>query len=238
MNIRTLLFIEFQVLIVVAIAGLFIWRYWYQPKQLEAQRAAHVIPVAARVPGAVPAPPAPAAAVVPASPSVVSAPPVKAVPVPAPTTRRSLLKNGSFSEHLANWSMWRDAKTYPNALKVITVPASSGTRTALRIENPYKAQIGVQQLARVESGSVYRLSAAVRSVATHDTNVIFGGRVACYLPPQPEYDIVWVTEYNQWWRRERIFTNEVDGVATIYVHLGYGNVATTGEFTDITLEKL
>lgn len=238
MTIRTLLFIEFQVLIVVAIAGLFIWRYWYQPKQLEAQRMAQVVPVAPAAPATVAAPPAPAPAAVPTSPPAVSAPPAKPVPAPAPTTRQSLLKNGNFSERLANWSMWRDAKTYPNALNVVLVPGPSGARTALRIENPYKAQIGVQQLARVESGSVYRLSATVRSVATHDTNVIFGGRVAFYLPPQPEYDIVWVTEYNQWWRRERIFTNEVDGVATIYVHLGYGNVATTGEFTDITLEKL
>jgi len=246
MTIRTLLFIEFQVLIVVVIAGLFVWRYWYQPKQLEAQRTAQVVqarpPAAGLAPAAASASAAPVAPRGPAVPAPATPvrPSVPAVPAPttAPVTRSLLLKNGNFSEGLANWSLWRDGKIYSNSVTVISVPGPSGTRTALRIENPYKAPIGVQQLARVVSGGVYRLSASVRSVAGHDTNVIFGGRVAFYLQPQREQEIVWMTEYNQWWRRELVFTNCVDGVATVYVHLGYGNVATTGEFTDIVLEKL
>jgi|GEM_PF-1270798 len=251
MTIRTLLFIEFQVLIVVVIAGLFVWRYWIQPKQVEAQRMAQVVqappPAAAPAPGApavasgsapaTPVPPGAPAAPVPAV-SVAPGAPAVSAPTPAPAGRTSLLKNGNFSEGLANWSLWRDAKIYSNSVSIISVPGPSGARAALRIENPHKAQIGVQQLARVTSGSVYRLSAAVRSVAGHDTNVIFGGRVAFYLQPQREQEIVWMTEYNQWWRRELVFTNLVDGVATVYAHLGYGNVATTGEFTDIVLEKL
>ena len=226
MTIKTLLFVEFQILLVVAVAALLIWRYWYLPQKLEALRVPSAVQVA-------PAPPAaaPVAAPVPlAAPAATPAAPVVAVP--------SLLKNGQFAERLTHWTLWRDAKIYSNAVHVITAPGPAGDRMVLRIENPYKAQVGVQQLARVVSGQVYRLSASVRSVATHDTNAIFGGRVAFYLQPQQEQEIVWMTEYNQWWRRELVFTNLVDGVATVYAHLGYGGVATTGEFMHIALEKV
>ncbi len=47
-----------------------------------------------------------------------------------------------------------------------------------------------------------------------------------------------MSEYNQGWRKELILTNQVTGMATVYVHMGYGNVASTGEFSDIRLEKM
>jgi hypothetical protein len=34
------------------------------------------------------------------------------------------------------------------------------------------------------------------------------------------------------------FTNSVTGVGALYVHMGYGNVASTGDFADIRLEKV
>lgn len=245
MTVRTLLFIEFQVLVVLCIIGLFVWRYWYQPRQYQQQQARRIaatqVAATSQVKEAVTTPsriqvvpqaPARAAAQV-ASRTVASG----QQQVQAARTQ-SLVKNGDFSAGLANWSLWREAKARPELIRVVSFSTSQGERHALRIENPYRVPIGVQQPVRVTSGSVYRLSAMVRSVAGHDTNVIFGGRVAFYLPPQREHEIVWMTEYNQWWRRELVFTNLVDGVATVYVHLGYGNVATTGEFTDIVLEKL
>ncbi|MCX7847487.1 MAG: hypothetical protein N2595_05625 [bacterium] len=246
MTVRTLLFIEFQVLVIVIIVGLFVWRYWYQPRQLDAQRRAQIAEV-------VPQPEiAKKEATVPTSAQVPSVRVSGINDVGTATVERtrvvrtspgrggveSLLKNGDFSSGIANWTFWRDAKLYPYLIKVVKVPGPTGVRNVLRIENPDKRQVGVQQLARVVSGGVYRLSAAVRSLAGHDTNTLFGGRVAFYLQPQKEFEIVWMTEYNQWWRRELIFTNVVDGVATVYAHLGYGNVATTGEFTDIVLERL
>ena len=48
----------------------------------------------------------------------------------------------------------------------------------------------------------------------------------------------WMSEYNHWWKKDLIFTNQVSGIATVYVHMGYGGVASTGEFTNISLEKL
>lgn len=245
MTVRTLLFIEFQVLLVVCIIGLFVWRYWYQPRQYQRQQASRIaaaqVAVTSQVsatattsPGIQVTPQAlPALGTQGANQSVASGQ-VSAQAGPL----HSLLKNGDFSAGLANWGLWREAKARPETLRVVSFSTPQGVRYALRIENPFCAPIGVQQPVRVTSGTVYRLSAMVRSIAGHDTNVIFGGRVAFYLPPQREQEIVWMTEYNKWWRRELIFTNLVDGLATVYVHLGYGNVATTGEFTDIVLEKL
>ena len=43
--------------------------------------------------------------------------------------------------------------------------------------------------------------------------------------------------YNKWSKKEIVFTKLVNGIATLYIHMGYGNVATTVEFADIRLEK-
>jgi hypothetical protein len=35
-----------------------------------------------------------------------------------------------------------------------------------------------------------------------------------------------------------VFTNQVTGMAVVYVHMGYGKVASTGEFSDVRLERI
>ncbi len=47
-----------------------------------------------------------------------------------------------------------------------------------------------------------------------------------------------MSECTDWWRRQVEFTNQVTGTAVVYVHLGYGKVASTGEFSDIRLERI
>ncbi|MEA3496282.1 MAG: hypothetical protein U9R42_09630, partial [Bacteroidota bacterium] len=69
-------------------------------------------------------------------------------------------------------------------------------------------------------------------------NIFFGGKLAFFIPGQKEKQIIRISEYNQWWRKELIFTNQVSGIATVYVHIGYGNVASTGDFTNIRLEEI
>jgi len=39
-------------------------------------------------------------------------------------------------------------------------------------------------------------------------------------------------------KKELIFTNQVSGIAIVYVHMGYGNVASTGEFANISLKRI
>ncbi len=140
-----------------------------------------------------------------------------------------LLKNGRFFDSIKNWNYWQLGKTYPNSIKI--------NNGVLKIQNPYKKLIGVQQRVNVVSGAVYRLSGVARSVATTQADMIFGGRISFYLPPQKEQQLVWMSEYNQWSQKELVFTNKVTGTATILVHLGYGGVGTTGEFTNVRLEK-
>ena len=156
----------------------------------------------------------------------------------APAAAPNCLKNGNFADGLEKWALWREARKHPEAVQAVDVGAHPSIAAAVRIENPWAELIGVQQLVNVSSGAVYRLSGQARSTAATDASIIFGGRIGFYLPPQKGREIVWMSEYNKWWRKELVFTNDVDGRATVYVHMGYGNVGSTGEFTDIRLERV
>ncbi|MCX7846708.1 MAG: hypothetical protein N2595_01550 [bacterium] len=146
-------------------------------------------------------------------------------------SERNLVVNGTFGEGLLHWRPWRD-ESITNTLWVIGGEDGS----ALRMANPRGTLAGVQQLVRVHSGTVYRLRARARSV-TDSAEQLFGGRVAVWLPPQPEPQLVWLYSDGSWREQVTMFTSRVSGVACVYVHLGYGNVATTGEFSHVRLEE-
>lgn len=150
----------------------------------------------------------------------------------------NLLKNSVFSQGLAYWSPWQYAKQNSNVLAVVTYPGVHGNYRALQIANPRGELVGVQQIVRVVSGEVYQLRAACRSMITNDSRILFGGRVAFYHPPELERQLVWTTEFNNWWTRSLVFTAEASGVGVVLVHMGYGRVASTGEFADVRLEHL
>jgi len=78
----------------------------------------------------------------------------------------------------------------------------------------------------------------VCSTVTNNPNILFGGRIAFWQKGQKEKQIIWMSEFNKWWKKELIFTNQVTEITTVYIHMGYGNIASTGEFTNISLEKL
>ncbi|MCX7001956.1 MAG: GDSL-type esterase/lipase family protein [bacterium] len=163
---------------------------------------------------------------------------VQSTPLTVSSKSALLLNNGAFRDGLKGWQYWSDACQQTNSIALVPVQGMPGVRQALRIMNPHKKLVGVQQTVHLESNAVYRLSGIVRSLATKASEILFGGRVALWLPPQPEQQIVWMSEYNNWLHKELVFTNQVSGTAVVYVHLGYGNVATTGEFTDVRLEKV
>lgn len=149
-----------------------------------------------------------------------------------------LLVNGAFDDGLAHWELWNAARTASDSVRVVPAWTSPGMRHALRVENPQRLLVGVQQRVVLKSNAIYRLGGTARSIATTRSDLLFGGRLAIWQPPQPEREIVWMSEYNDWWQKYLVFTNQMNGTAVVYVHLGYGNVATTGEFTNITLEEL
>ncbi len=245
MNLKTLLIVELHVVAVLAIAGVLAWRLWYVPRHLQTAKPAETVVVGVPPtspetdPAAVPAPSAKPVAQPAAQPAAKPA----AQPTTSPATsaaalsdgKGNLLKNGSFAEGLKCWTFWRAARDVKDAVVVVPIEYYNNT-SAARINDPQGELMGVQQLVSVESGKVYRLSGAVRSLATTDSSVLFGGRIA-FFQPQREHELKWVTENTNWWEQSLVITNDVTGVATVYAHMGYGNAHSTGEFTCIRFEQ-
>jgi len=219
---KTKLFIILFVILMVA--ALFGWRYYYLPNVVMAKRTP--VDQKTKIDSASEE----------KTGEVKSAPVVNIRTEPKVVEKLNLLKNGSFNEKFKNWQLWHSAKTLSNTVKIINVTGKK-FRNAVRIENPMKKLVGIQQRVRVISNAVYKLSGIARSLG-NDKSIIFGGRIGFYLPPQKEKQIVWMSEYNNWWKKELVFTNQVTGIATVYVHMGYGGVASTGEFTNIRLELI
>jgi len=71
-----------------------------------------------------------------------------------------------------------------------------------------------------------------------DSSKLFGGRIGFNIKGQKEKQIVWMMENNKWTEKSLTFTNKVSGTATLFVHLGYGNISQTGEFKSITFKEL
>jgi len=145
----------------------------------------------------------------------------------------NVLRNGSFSAGLEGWQPWRHGVAHTNLLSV----RQEGGQTFARIENPLAQLIGLQQTVVLRSGTVYRVRASARA-PQNDPRSLWGARVAVYLPPQPEHAVVWMYQDNTFTTREVVFTNQTDGIATVYAHMGFGIIAATGEFTGIAVEQL
>ena len=150
----------------------------------------------------------------------------------------NVLKNSKFNLHTVYWRSWQFAQRHTNWVNVVTKPGEGGDYHALCIADADGSLVGVQQTVNVVSGKIYRLSGSARSVVTNSSAILFGGRIFFRMSPQPEYQLTWSTEFNQWWRKKIIITNTVTGVALVVVHMGYGNKASTGEFADVRLERL
>lgn len=155
-----------------------------------------------------------------------------AMPLPETTWGANLLRNAAFTDGMQHWLPWRDDDITNT---VWFVRDTHGI--AMRMANPRGTLAGVQQLVPLVSGGVYRLSARVRSLG-EDPARLFGARVAVWLPPQPEPHLVWLYEHAGWRAQSVLFTNYVNGAACVYIHLGYGSAASTGEFADVRLERL
>ena len=159
-------------------------------------------------------------------------------PLPPPKPGRNLLADSMFKEGWHFWQRWCEAAALSNEISLVSAEAVGTGAHAARIENPRTNYFGVQQRADVVSGGVYRLCGTVRSVATNNASMVFGGRIAFYLQPQPQVFLLWYPECNQWTEKSVLFTNQVTGTAVVYAHMGFGNVPSTGEFTNIRLEQV
>jgi len=150
----------------------------------------------------------------------------------------NLILNGSFTNEKKYWNPWQYANKYSNLVKVVDYKGKSGNYKALRIENPYAKLIGLNQAVKLQENKIYKLSAAARSTVTNSSAIIFGGRVGIRLPHQKERSLIWMTEFNDWWKKGIVITNKFSGTAIVYIDMGYGNVVSTGEFSDVRVEEI
>ncbi len=227
-----------SVILFIAVASVFGYRYWYVPNFVMPKTVSVVV-------SPQPKPQIKKTVTVTKKSEPIVKAKNKAIPSAVPVQimdknkiYKNLIKNNVFKNEKDRWQPWQHAKKQSENIKIVNVKNNINFDSALRIENPNAVLIGMQQLASLKSGTVYRLSGFVRSPLNHDDGKIFGGRLALFLPPQKEKQIVWMSKSNKWLEKELIFTNQVSGTAVVYVHMGYGGVACTGEFTNIKLEKL
>lgn len=134
------------------------------------------------------------------------------------------------------WKKWSAGGPALGETAITHTEVDGRTQSVVRIANTATHYFGLLDRVYMESGGVYRMSGMARYAGPPPAQVFYG-RLACYLHGQAEQDIVWPEAVSEWTRRTCIFTNMVNGVATIFVHLGYGNVITTAEFADIRVER-
>ena len=143
-------------------------------------------------------------------------PPVKAVELQSDDflADKNLVKNNSFKEGLTGWRFWRINEE--NGNNFIKAGDSS-----LLIQGQYNTLMGIAQNVKISSGTVYRMSAKVRSKEIPKAKSFMGARLALFAEGQKEQQVVWLYSNEDWEERNIVFTNRFSGVATLFVHTGY-----------------
>jgi len=142
--------------------------------------------------------------------------------------RVSIVLNGSFRDGGAGWAYWGGSNHVHFGDQRVRLKAMDRQLRGI-----------CQKLAQpLVSGRVYYLSAKARTVEPANPSVVSGIRVALHHPPQPEYDLVWLSQLTEWREQSRVFTNTVDGWPSLLIHVGYGGVTGTFDITDVELIEL
>ena len=141
--------------------------------------------------------------------------------------KNNLVKNNSFRDGLSAWRFWRIKEE--DGKKLIKAENAS-----LSIKGQLNTLMGVAQSVKVESGTVYRLSAKVLSKDPEEKSFM-GARLALYAEGQKEQQVVWLYKNKDWEEKSLAFTNRYSGLATLFVHTGYTTNAAECLVKDIAL---
>lgn len=141
--------------------------------------------------------------------------------------KNNLVKNNSFRDGLSAWRFWRIKEE--DGKKLIKAENAS-----LSIKGQLNTLMGVAQSVKVESGTVYRLSAKVLSKDPEEKSFM-GARLALYAEGQKEQQVVWLYKNKDWEEKNLTFTNRYSGLATLFVHTGYTTNAAECLVKDIAL---
>lgn len=152
-------------------------------------------------------------------------------PFPA---RNTCSFNGDFNDGTKGWDFWHVSGTEASNL----IERASGDYGSCVVVNgqPGGRLMGMSQAVSVVSGSVYRMSASVKSQDVKEKG-FFGARVAFYAPGQKEHQLLWTYATKDWERKDLVFTNNYSGKATFFFHTGYTTNACTAMFKDLSLIK-
>jgi len=97
-----------------------------------------------------------------------------------------LIPNGDFTRGRKFWVDWINASKYPDQIQIVTNSFKGHPDYAVRISNPQAGLIGIKQAVQLKQNTIYKLSGKARSLATINSDVIFGGRIAINRSNQPE----------------------------------------------------
>ena len=139
-----------------------------------------------------------------------------------------LVANGRFKKQLKAWNYWQNAKTQTNNIVLLR------DEEGVRILNPEKKLIGLAQTINIKSGTVYRLEGKARC-QDEERPPYWGARLALFAKGQKEIQVIWSKASPDWMSKSIVFTNRVEGTGVIFIHMGYGQNASSGDFTDIRL---
>ena len=142
---------------------------------------------------------------------------------------KNIAINGDFKKGMENWRYWRLKEEEGN--KLIALKEKS-----LIIDGQSNTLMGVAQTVKISSGTVYRISAKVRSLDFNpEIREFMGARLALNAPGQVERQIVWLYKNKDWQEQSLAFTNQYSGQATFFFHTGYTKPSAKCEVTDIRL---
>lgn len=142
---------------------------------------------------------------------------------------QSLVSNGSFKDGFKGWRYWSLSEEKGKELVKIE-------EDGLSLQGQLNKMMGIAQAVKITSGTVYQISAKVRSADPKPEKKTFmGARLALNAPGQKEMQLIWLYKNGEWEEKSLSFTNRVTGVATLFFHTGYTTNAATCLVKDISL---
>ena len=158
---------------------------------------------------------------------------IRFIPAEPFPKKNECASNGDFSDGLKKWNFWQI--TASEGSNLISQVKEDGYNCCLIKGQVGGKLMGLAQAVKATSGTVYKLSASVKSPNKTEKSFL-GARVAFYINKK-EKQLIWTYNTDGWEEKSLIFTNNYNGVATLYFHTGYTTNACEALFKNISLIK-
>jgi hypothetical protein len=143
---------------------------------------------------------------------------------------KNIVRNGSFKDGFKGWRYW-GGLSEEKGKELVKIEEDG-----LSLQGQLNKMMGIAQAVKITSGTVYQISAKVRSIESKPERKTFmGARLALNAPGQREMQLIWLYKNGRWEEKSLVFTNKVTGSATLFFHTGYTTNAATCLVKDISL---